>query len=43
MFDREKNHIEFGIDPDLKIDMDTTNNQNDAIIDRAVLELLNGD
>jgi C-terminal processing protease CtpA/Prc len=39
MFDREKNHIEFGIDPDIKIDMDTLDNRNDAIIDRAIYEL----
>ncbi|MDR2854337.1 MAG: S41 family peptidase [Prevotellaceae bacterium] len=41
MFDREKNHIEFGIDPDIKVDMDTLDNVNDAIIDRAVREIVN--
>lgn len=36
MFDRDKNQIENGIDPHIKIDIDTTDNQNDAIIDKAV-------
>ncbi|MDR1653633.1 MAG: S41 family peptidase [Prevotellaceae bacterium] len=40
MFDRDKNQIEDGIDPDIKVDMDITDNHNDAIIDRAVEELL---
>jgi len=40
MTDRDGNQIENGIDPTIKIDMDTADNQNDAIIDRAVEEIL---
>jgi len=35
-FDRDMNQIEDGIEPTVKIDMDTTDNNNDAIIDKAV-------
>lgn len=33
--DAEKQHIEFGIDPDVKIDMDETDLEKDAIIEKA--------
>ncbi|MCL2596814.1 MAG: S41 family peptidase [Paludibacter sp.] len=36
MFDRDMNQIENGIVPNIKIDLDTTDNHNDAIIDKAV-------
>jgi len=39
MFDRLKQHTEFGIAPDIKAEMNPLDTENDAIIDRAVQEL----
>ncbi len=33
--DADKQHIEFGIDPDEKVDMDEDDTKSDAIIERA--------
>lgn len=36
MYDTDKNHTEWGIAPDEKVDMDTSDTQSDAIIEKAI-------
>lgn len=40
MLNAEKQHIEWGIYPDIKVDMDINDLKNDSIIDTAVREIL---
>ena len=40
MFDKQKQSTENGIEPDIKVDMDTLDTKNDLIIDTAVAVLL---